>query len=95
MPRLCRRYDHDGHTYASAGAPAGGRPSTGAATARNGEYSCAAAYPSAARSLQLGRQNLHLFRLKNTRFDVVGGILYFIFVVCQACALSVLQSATV
>ena len=74
-----------------AGAPAGGRIPITAAAARDGEYSCAAAYPDAARSLRLGRQNLHLFRLKNTRFDVVGGILYFVFVVRQSCALSLLQ----
>ena len=42
---------------------------------------CAAAYPSPERSIRLGRQNLHMFRLRNTRFDIVGGILYFIFVV--------------
>lgn len=42
-----------------------------------GEYRCMAAYPSPPCSMQLGRQNLHLFRLKNTRFDVIGGIFYF------------------
>lgn len=46
-----------------------------------GEYHCAAAYPSPPCSMQLGRQNLHLFRLKNTRFDVIGGIFYFCLVV--------------
>lgn len=46
-----------------------------------GEYHCAAAYPSPSCSMQLGRQNLHLFRLKNTRFDVIGGIFYFCLVV--------------
>lgn len=39
------------------------------------------AYPSPGRSLKLGRQNLHLFRLKNTRFDVIGGLVYFFLVV--------------
>ena len=29
----------------------------------------------------LARQNLHLFRHKNTRFDVIGGVLYFCLVV--------------
>lgn len=47
-----------------------------------GEYHCMAAYPSPSCSMQLGRQNLHLFRLKNTRFDVIGGIFYFCLVVC-------------
>ena len=46
-----------------------------------GEFRCLASYPSAARSLELGRQNLHLFRLKNTRFDFIGGGLYFLIVV--------------
>lgn len=47
----------------------------------SGEFRCVASYPSAKRSLQLGRQNLHLFRLKNTRFDFIGGGLYFLIVV--------------
>lgn len=47
-----------------------------------GDFRCAAAYPSPERSLELGRQNLHLFRLKNTRFDFIGGALYFLTVVC-------------
>lgn len=42
--------------------------------------------------MQLGRQNLHLFRLKNTRFDVIGGMFYFCLVVslhlCQHCKFS-------
>lgn len=46
-----------------------------------GEYRCASAYPSPGRSMKLGRQNLHLFRLKNTRFDVIGGLVYFFLVV--------------
>ena len=49
-----------------------------------GEYHCMAAYPSPSCSMQLGRQNLHLFRLKNTRFDVIGGIFYFCLVVRAA-----------
>ena len=46
-----------------------------------GEYHCMAAYPSPPCSMHLGRQNLHLFRLKNTRFDVIGGIFYYCLVV--------------
>ena len=42
---------------------------------------CTAAYPSAHRSRMLAHQNLHLFRHKNTRFDVIGGVLYFCLVV--------------
>lgn len=48
-----------------------------------GEYHCAAAYPSAARSRKLAKQNMHLFRLKNTRFDIIGGMLYFLLVVSE------------
>ncbi|KAK9809330.1 hypothetical protein WJX73_005806 [Symbiochloris irregularis] len=46
-----------------------------------GEFCCAAAYPSAATSLRLGRLNLHVFRLKNNRFDIIGGALYFLLTV--------------
>ena len=46
-----------------------------------GEFRCAAAYPTPEQSTCLGRQNLHLFRLKNTRFDVIGGAFYFLLVV--------------
>lgn len=56
-----------------AGKPGGG-----------GEFRCTAAYPSAEKSLRLGRQNLHLFRLKNTRFDFIGGGIYFLIVVCTS-----------
>ena len=49
-----------------------------------GEYRCASAYPSPGRSAKLGRQNLHLFRLKNTRFDVIGGLVYLLLVVRSA-----------
>ena len=47
-------------------------------------YGCMAAYPSPADSLKLGRQNVHLFRLKNTRFDTIGGVIYFLLVVRAA-----------
>ncbi|GFR41995.1 hypothetical protein Agub_g2809, partial [Astrephomene gubernaculifera] len=46
-----------------------------------GEYVCRAAYPSPRTSLQLGRKNIHVFRLRNTRFDVIGGVFYFLLVV--------------
>lgn len=46
-----------------------------------GEYRCAAAFPSPAESLRLGRQNLHTFRHMNSRFDVIGGVLYYLLVV--------------
>ena len=49
-----------------------------------GGYRCASAYPSPGRSAKLGRQNLHLFRLKNTRFDVIGGLVFFFLVVRSA-----------
>ncbi|KFM24478.1 hypothetical protein F751_3196 [Auxenochlorella protothecoides] len=46
-----------------------------------GEYRCAAAYPSAQQSESIGRRNLHMFRNMNTRFDVIGGALYYLLVV--------------
>ncbi|KAK9835056.1 hypothetical protein WJX81_007542 [Elliptochloris bilobata] len=60
-----------GKLVTGAGAVAGG----------GGEYCCAAAYPAPAASLAYGRQNLHLFRFKNTRFDLIGGAFYFLLVV--------------
>ncbi len=59
-----------------------------------GEYHCAAAYPSPPCSMQLGRQNLHLFRLKNTRFDVIGGIFYFCLVVSLFSCLVIVSLST-
>ena len=53
----------------------------GAVAGGGGEFSCAAVYPSPKQSMQLGRQNLHLFRFKNTRFDIIGGAFYFLMVV--------------
>ena len=53
----------------------------GAVAGGGGEFQCAAVYPTPEQSLQLGRQNLHLFRFKNTRFDVIGGAFYFLMVV--------------
>ena len=67
--------------------PAGDLPNfkleadNGAVAGGGGEFSCAAVYPSPKQSLQLGRQNLHLFRFKNTRFDIIGGAFYFLMVV--------------
>lgn len=46
-----------------------------------GEYRCAAAFPTAEESLGLGRSNLHTFRHVNSRFDVIGGALYYLLVV--------------
>ena len=52
-----------------------------------GEFCCKAAYPSPQTSLLLGRLNLHVFRMQNTRFDIIGGALYFLLVVGpSACA---------
>ena len=64
---------------AAADARAGGAPAPPApAPAPRGEYVCAAAYPPPATTLDLGRRNALNFRLLNTRFDVVGGALYFL-----------------
>ena len=32
-------------------------------------------------SLRLGRRNLHMFRMTNNRFDIIGGMLYYLLVV--------------
>ena len=56
-----------------AGVPGGG-----------GEFCCKAAYPSPETSLRLGRLNLHVFRMQNTKFDIIGGALYFLLVVRMA-----------
>ena len=53
----------------------------GAVSGGGGEFRCAAVYPTPEQSLRLARQNLHLFRFKNTRFDVIGGAFYFLMVV--------------
>ncbi len=53
----------------------------GAVSGGGGEFKCAAVYPTPEQSLRIGRQNLHLFRFKNTRFDVIGGAFYFLMVV--------------
>ncbi|BDA40538.1 hypothetical protein COCOBI_01-1910 [Coccomyxa sp. Obi] len=53
----------------------------GAVSGGGGEFKCTAVYPTPEQSLQIGRQNLHLFRFKNTRFDVIGGAFYFLMVV--------------
>jgi hypothetical protein len=45
------------------------------------QYICHACYPSPKHSMMLGRKNLHLFRLHNTSFDMIGGVLYFLIVV--------------
>lgn len=34
-----------------------------------------------AQSLRLGRRNLHMFRMTNNRFDIIGGMLYYLLVV--------------
>ena len=62
-------------------APAHVHPSLPPPSTPRGEYVCGAAFPSAAASRALGAGNLHLFRLKNTRFDVIGGGIYFLLTV--------------
>ncbi|KXZ46777.1 hypothetical protein GPECTOR_40g511 [Gonium pectorale] len=65
----------------AAGAGAGGGISGYASLGPDGEYVCRACYPSPRTSMQLGRKNLHVFRLRNSRFDVIGGVFYFMLVV--------------
>ena len=45
------------------------------------QYVCQACYPSPKHSMKLGKRNLSLFRLHNTSFDMIGGVLYFLIVV--------------
>uniref|UniRef100_A0A7S1T4N1 Calcineurin-like phosphoesterase domain-containing protein n=1 Tax=Tetraselmis chuii TaxID=63592 RepID=A0A7S1T4N1_9CHLO len=51
-----------------------------APTAPAAKYSCKSAFPSPAESKALGRGNIHLFRRQNMKFDVVGGLWYFLLV---------------
>jgi hypothetical protein len=46
-----------------------------------GEYRCQAAFPSPEDSLRLGRSNLHTFRHVNSRFDIIGGVFYYLLVI--------------
>lgn len=57
------------HASAGAGGVAGGSGGAmyAASIGPDGEYACEACYPDVARSVALGRKNLHLFRLRNTR----------------------------
>eukprot|EP00873_Tetraselmis_striata_P039964 jgi/Tetstr1/460228/TSEL_005543.t1 len=56
-------------------APVAG-PTAPAAT----KYTCQAAFPAPAESRRLGRGNIHLFRRQNMKFDVIGGLWYFLLV---------------
>ena len=68
--RPCRRAAH--------GQPGAGQ---GRGAGRRRRVRLRSSVPVARASLRLGRQNLHLFRFKNTRFDVIGGAFYFLMVV--------------
>lgn len=46
-----------------------------------GEYRCIASFPTASDSLKIGRLNLHTFRHVNSRFDLIGGMLYYLLVI--------------
>ncbi|KAH7619432.1 hypothetical protein NADE_006274 [Nannochloris sp. 'desiccata'] len=46
-----------------------------------GEYRCQAAFPTPEQSLRLGRSNLHTFRHVNSRFDIIGGVFYYLLVI--------------
>ncbi|GAB4822190.1 hypothetical protein N2152v2_009236 [Parachlorella kessleri] len=52
-----------------------------AAKPLGGEYRCERAFPAPEQSLRLGRRNLHMFRMTNNRFDIIGGMLYYLLVV--------------
>ena len=66
---------------AGVAAPASSEPLSRPLSPPRGEYVCGAAFPSAVASRKLGKANLHLFRLNNTHFDVIGGGIYFLLAV--------------
>ncbi|KAL6778167.1 hypothetical protein ACKKBG_A17180 [Auxenochlorella protothecoides x Auxenochlorella symbiontica] len=79
---VCDRAGTSGEGFGRAGASSGLRGrSPDPSCPPGGEYRCAAAYPSAQQSESIGRRNLHMFRNMNTRFDVIGGALYYLLVV--------------
>lgn len=76
-PSLRRGFPSDSSLHSRAAAMGAAPPQQPA----GGEYRCQAAFPSAEQSLRLGRANLHTFRHVNSRFDVIGGALYYLLVV--------------
>jgi len=58
-----------------------GLNSSGFQRPAGGEYRCQAAFPSPEQSLRLGRSNLHTFRHVNSRFDIIGGVFYYLLVI--------------
>ena len=45
-----------------------------------GEYRCVGAFPSSDDSTTICRRNLHAFRNVNSRFDVIGGVIYYVLI---------------
>lgn len=45
-----------------------------------GEYRCARAFPTASDSTTICRRNLHAFRNVNSRFDIIGGAIYYVLI---------------
>ncbi|GMH37404.1 hypothetical protein BSKO_05277 [Bryopsis sp. KO-2023] len=91
---LISRHSYDGRPMTV------GRRCHEVASARwKGTYECQAEYPSAEESSALGAENLSRFRWKNTRFDVVGALWYFLLVwsviPCCEAASSILDASNI
>ena len=56
------------------------RKSDGPPPSAGGEFQCASAFPTPEDSFKIGRHNLHAFRNVNSRFDIIGGVLYYLLV---------------
>lgn len=86
FPTLCRPFPSDSNLNLLSSGKAPERKEKGLEkedlpTPAGGEYRCQAAFPTAEASFRLGRANLHAFRHVNSRFDVIGGVLYYLLVI--------------
>jgi hypothetical protein len=68
-------------TGANGAGGTNGYDASGSKHPTGGEYRCQAAFPSPEQSLRLGRSNLHTFRHVNSRFDIIGGVFYYLLVI--------------
>lgn len=69
-----------GRSYPSTSSLYSMKKSNEPAPSAGGEYRCTRAFPSMQDSLHIGRLNLHAFRNVNSRFDIIGGALYYFLV---------------
>lgn len=56
------------------------RKSDGPKPSAGGEYQCITSFPTPDDSFRIGKQNLHAFRNVNSRFDIIGGVVYYLLV---------------